>query len=45
MPVCLSPSKSGRKWASLAANGVGKTSLFKVICGDYTPDSGGGLSL
>lgn len=33
--------KEREKVGFVGANGVGKTSLFKVICGDYTPDSGG----
>ena len=31
--------KEREKVGFVGANGVGKTSLFKVICGDYTPDS------
>ena len=33
--------KEREKVGFVGANGVGKTSLFKVICGDYTSDSGG----
>lgn len=32
--------KEREKVGLVGANGVGKTSLFKVICGDYTPDGG-----
>lgn len=32
--------KSGEKVGLVGVNGAGKTSLFKIITGEYTPDSG-----
>lgn len=33
--------RQGEHWAILGANGAGKTSLLKVICGDLWPNRGG----
>jgi iron complex transport system ATP-binding protein len=33
--------RQGEHWAILGANGAGKTSLLKIVCGDLWPNGGG----